>query len=382
MLLIKNMLYLKALWQKLNRTQQKIFKIIGLFSLILFTFYWVKFLIIQHFIQQFLKKPPIIAISKAQIHSKQSYYHTIGQLKAKRSTTLSVQSPGIVEHILVKPGQFVKKHQPILQLNAQVESANLSIQEAEYKLAKHLFSQQSLLYQKNNISKSQFLEAKTRLKKAQAQFHEAQARLQQKTLYAPFSGIVGIPEVERGDYVNPGQQTLISLQQSQTLYLDFYLPEQYYSAVHINDSVYFRHNQQDTKLFEAKIIAIQPASQRMAHTIWIRARIDNRHDYWIPGLAVHVNIRTHFQPKAVFIPNQCLLGSPEGPIVFVVKQKINPTTHHQGWWVEQRQVKIGLSSKNQTQIISGLTGKEYLVSSGTQKVRDQSFVHVKTTGHA
>ena len=108
------MLNLKLHWQKFNNAQQKILKIIVIICLVLFCFYWGKNLLTQYFIHQFLKKPPVIGITPAKIRPLQHYYHTTGQLKAIRLTTLSVQSPGVSQKSWVKPGQLGKKNQMIL----------------------------------------------------------------------------------------------------------------------------------------------------------------------------------------------------------------------------------------------------------------------------
>lgn len=371
------MLNLKLHWQKFNNAQQKILKIIGIICLVLFCFYWGKNLLTQYFIHQFLKKPPVIGITPAKIRPLHHYYHTTGQLKAIRLTTLSVQSPGVIQKIWVKPGQLVKKNQMILELKTEVEKAHLNSQKADYSLQKQLFKQQEELYKKSIISKTQFLEAETRLKKALALYQEAKAQVRQKYIRAPFSGIVGIPEIQVGDYLNPGQKPVLSLQQSQKLYLDFYVPEQYYSSIHIRDAVFFSTEQNIGKLYNATVVGIEPASQHMAHTIWVRALVDNHQKMWIPGLSVHLKLQILAKSKSIFVPNQCIQGSVHGPIVYTAHQKMNPQTHHLDWWIEQKNVGIGLTQKKNTEITYGLNGQEFLVSSGTQKVHDQSFAILK-----
>ena len=98
------------------------------------------------------------------------------------------------------------------------------------------------------------------LKITELKRQEAKAQLNQKYIQAPFSGILGIPEVQLGEYITPGQQHIVSLQQIENLYLDFYIPEKYYKNIRVGENISFKTNQEKNYTHQAQIVAIQPAS--------------------------------------------------------------------------------------------------------------------------
>jgi membrane fusion protein (multidrug efflux system) len=364
-------------WQRLSKIDQKIIKVLAIFCLILLSFYYGKNLITKHFIGEFLKKPPVVALSQTKTSAWVENYHTIGQIKALQSINLSSQAPGLVKRIYFKPGQKVKRHTLLVQLDSKVEKAQYSLQLADYRLQTKLFKQQEKLWQTKTIAESQFLQAKANLDKATASMHAAKAHLKEKQIRAPFTGIVGISEIYPGQYISPGQQHIASLQQTNKLYLDFYLPEKYVHHIKIGELIHFKTEQQSHFSKTAKIYAIEPSSQQMAHTIWVRAIINNHKNQFTPGFLAHVEIPVKVENKALTIPTSALLGSPKGAMVYVASQKINPDTKKLSWYIQQRLVKLGPAKNNQTLILSGLTPKEWIVTSGTQKVQASSWASVK-----
>lgn len=374
MIIIENF---SQLWQKISKFNQKIIKILFVFSFTFLSFYYGKNLIMKHFIGNFLKKPPIVAISLTKTTRWTDNYHTIGQIKALKSINLSAQAPGLIKKIYFKPGQKVRRHTLLVQLDSKVEKAQFNLQLADYQLQKKLFNQQEKLWHTKTIAESQFLQAQANLVKARAAMQAAKAHLKEKQIRAPFSGIVGISEVYPGQYINPGQQHIASLQKVNQLYLDFYLPEKYVHHIKKGTFIHFKTQEQAQFTKTAKIYAIEPSSQQMAHTIWIRALINNSKHKFIPGLLAHIEIPIKAYKDALTIPTSALLCSPKGAMVYVATQKTNPETKQLSWFIQQRLVKLGPAKNNQTLIVSGLNPQEWIVTSGTQKVQASSWANVK-----
>ena len=321
-----------------------------------------------------------MSLTKAKAGEWTKNYHTVGQLKAIKTVNVSSQSAGVIKKLYIKPDTEVKTGDLILELEHHVESAHVKLQKADFALQQELFHQQESLYQKKMISYSQYLQAKNNLKRTEALLKEAKAQLNQKYIQAPFSGVLGIPEVQLGEYITPGQQHIVSLQQMKTLYLDFYIPEKYYKSVQVGENISFKTNQEKNYTHQAQIVAIQPTSEKLAHTIWVRAKIKNQKHEFIPGLFVHLQLPIQRIQSAVFVPNNCILGSTDGPIVFTAEAKQNPATKKINWWITQRKIKIDLSKKQNTLVLLGLKAHEYVVQGGTQKVRDQSWAVTANKG--
>jgi membrane fusion protein (multidrug efflux system) len=367
----------KQFWQQLSHLNKKTIKICLLIFVVLLSYYIGKNLLIKYFIQQFLKTPPTIGVSQVKQKKWQENYHTIGQLKAYQAINLSAQSPGVITKIHMHAGQKVQPKELLIQLENQADKAQLKVQIAELKLQQRLFQQQEQLWQKKVISESQYLQAKANLKKAKALAQSQRAHLHDKQIRAPFAGILGIPEVYVGQYINPGQQGVASLQRIDKLFLDFTIPEKYFPIVKKGESIRFTTDIDKHHMHQAYIVAIEPNSSKQAHTIWIRAEVNNSDNRYIPGLFAHVNLSISQSNSSISIPTSAILGSPQGAMVYVANKKNNPDTKAIDWWIEKRLIQIGSTKRAQTLVLNGLRDQEWIVTSGTQKVHNASFAKTK-----
>ena len=339
--------------------------------IVLIFIYTIKTLVMKHFIGQFQKQMPWVTIT----HPKQQHwvekYHTVGQLSALQTINISPKEAGIVEHIFFKPGQKVKKDDVLIGMENANEIAQFDMQKAEYQLQKKLYAQYTTLYKEHNISKTQYWQTKASFKKAMAAMEDAKARLEHKQIHAAFSGIMGIPEIHIGQYISPGQQHIATLQKLSALHLDFRVPERFFNHLMIGRSIQF--TTQDNQIHHARITAIEPASESNAHTIWVRAHVDNHDHTFLPGAFVNVSVPVSDEEKNITVPQTAILTTSRGPTLFQATQK-NPS---EPWELHQVQVKVGQSKNLQTIILSPLDPKSWIVDSGTQKVKDLSFAQVK-----
>jgi membrane fusion protein (multidrug efflux system) len=367
----------KQIWQQLSNINKKTIIICLGFFVMLVNFYVAKNLLTKFFIQKFLKTPPTIDLTEVKQKTWQEHYHTMGQLKAYKVINLSAQSSGIVTKMKIHAGRQVQPHELLVQLENQADKAQMKVQLAELKLQQRLFQQQEQLWQKKSISESQFLQAKANLDKARALVQSQRAHLRDKQIRAPFAGILGIPEIHIGQFINPGQQHIASLQQVDKLFLDFTIPEKYFPKVRTGQLIQFKTDIDKNSQHQANIIAIEPNSSQQAHTIWIRAKVENSQFRFIPGLFAHVHLTFQTSENTISIPTSAILGSTEGAMVYVANKKYNPDTKTAAWWIEKRLINIGGAQHNQTLVLNGLHQHEWIVTSGTQKVHDASWAKTK-----
>lgn len=150
-------------------------------------------------------KPPIqVSATEAQSINWQSRLPAIGTLTARQGVELTAEIAGTVERVLAESGQLVEVGQPLLIMNNLVEQASLETAEAQVELARLDFDRQKSLLQRQSISQAQFDQASSALRQARARAAELRAILQKKTITAPFSGRLGIIQVDPGDYLSPG----------------------------------------------------------------------------------------------------------------------------------------------------------------------------------
>lgn len=119
-----------------------------------------------------------------------------------RQAHLSTQIPGIVDSILVQPGQQVRRGDVLFRLKRDVELASLELELARAEYAERRFQRSRRLLESNLMSESERDELETELALARRQVNLVRARLRQMETRAPFEGLVTHRHVEEGEYVD------------------------------------------------------------------------------------------------------------------------------------------------------------------------------------
>ena len=130
-----------------------------------------------------------------------------------------------MQTIYFTPGAIVKKDDILVQLNADTDIDLLHSLEANEALAKITYNRDKAQYAARAISKQVLDTDIANLKSLEAQVKQQTDLIAKKTIRAPFSGRLGINQINPGQYLNPGN-TIVNLQTTDPIYADFYLPQQ------------------------------------------------------------------------------------------------------------------------------------------------------------
>lgn len=339
------------------------------FSFLLFVFYISKQAFIHFFIQKFTQQKPYVHAIHPQKTQFTKFYHTIGELKAVKIVDLSPGVAGQVQSIHFKANEQVKKGQLLIQLEDAFESAQKKLQWTEYQLQKKLHSQYTVLYEHQNLSKTQFLESKARLEKAHAAYDQALAQWRHKKILAPFSGIMGIPNIYQGLYISPGQKDLVRIVQLHPLWIDFDIPEKFYTKLQVGKKIELVGH------LQAKIIAIEPLSQQMAHTIHVRARLDHDTSHFVPGQFIKIKVPVSPTQTVISLPTKAMLASPSGIQVFTAVYDAKQKSYR----VAAKNIDVLQNFKTNTLISKGLSPDDWVIDAGTQKITDGQAIHLRRT---
>lgn len=339
------------------------------FSLLLLIFHLSKQSFIHFFIRKFTQQKPYVHAIHPQITQFTKFYHTIGELRALRIVDLSPAVAGHVQSIHFKANDSVKKGQRLIQLEDEFESAQKKLQWTEYQLQKKLHTQYTSLYEHHNLSKTQFLESKARLEKAHAAYDEALAQWRHKKILAPFSGIMGIPNIYQGLYISPGQKDLVRIVQIHPLWIDFDIPEKFYAQLQVGGKIELEGH------LHAKIIAIEPLSQQMAHTIHVRARLEHNTGHFVPGQLLKIKVPVSPTQTLISLPTKAMLASPSGMQVFTAVYDAKQKSYR----VATKNIDVLQNFKTHTLISKGLSSNDWVIDAGTQKITDGQAIHLRRT---
>ncbi len=151
---------------------------------------------------------------------------------------------------------------------------------------------------------------------SESQVNKLQAILDQKQLKAPFAGTAGIPKIDLGQYLSPGT-VVVTLQDLETMRVDFTVPEQQLSSLKIGQTVKLGLGGDDMP-FAGNIVGINPKIDPASRLVSVRAEVDNSQNKLSPGQFVQVRVELPEEKNVLALPQTALTSSLYGDYIFVV----------------------------------------------------------------
>lgn len=357
---------------------------LGVVMLLVFALAGYKAFSIYRQIQQFsAPKPPVsVAVVNAVALPWQSRLPAIGTLKAVQGVDLSLEIAGTVKALLFESGQKVRVGQPLLQLDSDVERALLGTAEADLGLAQVEHGRGSRLVGDQAISRGDFDKLAAQLKKASATVAQLKASLAKKQILAPFSGTIGIRQVDVGDYLASGT-VIATLQDLSSLYVDFHVPEQALPKLSVGQRVQVSVSAYPGQSFDATISAINPRVDESTRNVLIRATQPNPDGRLLPGMFVDLQVILPSAPSQIVVPESAITYSLYGNSIYVVVARQteagkpeSDTQDEPQLTVERRFVKTGEHREGKVVILEGLKAGDQVVSGGQLKLDNGAHVAI------
>ncbi|MDP3705228.1 MAG: efflux RND transporter periplasmic adaptor subunit [Legionellaceae bacterium] len=241
----------------------------------LIAFNIIKGIVVTYLFEHYV--PPAVTVSSVVAKSKnwKPYISAVGNFVSINGVDVNSQSGGKVTAIHFNSGQFVEQDSPLVDIDDTVDQATLKFNFADLALRKTNYQRQIDLLKRNAAAASTVDEAKAKLLEAEANVEKTQAIINQKHIITPFAGVLGIRQINLGQYIQPGETGIVSLQSMDPIFLQFYLPEQLLERLAINQTIRFSIEQNPNLIFEGKVTAINSKVDSNTHTVEIQATLPN-----------------------------------------------------------------------------------------------------------
>ena len=329
---------------------------------------------------------PAVAVSSyvAKTQRWSDDAEAVGTFVAINGTDVTTEAGGVVRSLEFEAGQPVQAGDVLLRLNTANEEATLRSLEAAAKLAAVQRDRWQQLARDQLVSKDEAQTRATNAATAQAQAEAQRALIAQKTIRAPFSGVLGIRKVNLGQFVNPGDP-IVSLQALNPIYLDFTLPEQHMGKVMEGTPVRATVDAIPGQVFEGRITAIEPLVDSNTRNFTAQATFQNPNTALRPGSFAHVSFDLGGERDVVVIPQTAVSFNPYGNAVFVISKtkRAEGEKDMQGkpltgdkLIVKQRFIKTGATRGDLIAVTDGLKAGEQVVTSGLLKLRNDAEVTI------
>jgi membrane fusion protein (multidrug efflux system) len=287
----------------------------------------------------------------------------VASVEPTQGVLLEAEVAGLVESIHFVNGQQVEAGDVLLQLDAEVEQAELKAAQAVARLAEVELERARRLRASGNVPQSELDRATADAAKTKANIENIEARIARKIIKAPFTGKVGIRRVNMGQYLGQGA-AIVALQANKQVYVNFTLPQQALREIDCGLSLKLSCDAFPEAIFEGEVTAISPELDPATRSIKVQGTLDNPDGLLRTGLFVRVEIMLAQKDRVTVVPATAILYAPYGNSIYKVE------TTDEGSFAKQSFVRTGIRRGDFVSIEKGVELGESIVSAGAFKLRN------------
>ncbi len=290
-----------------------------------------------------------------------------GTVRPYEEIDLAAKSPGTVKWVGPREGDRIQKGEKLLELNMELVETRVTEARARYDQAAKDYDRMKKLSEEGIISKGQFDAAKTALDTSKAGLDAVEVSLNEGSLTAPISGILDRLNVDRGEYINPGQ-TIMTIVNINKIKVELPVPEK--------DILYFKKGQSvgielenttgEKREFSGVIDFVSMTAESATRTYVVKVVVNNPDQILRPGMIVRANLVRRDLQGAIVVPFFTIIDREDGKAVFVIKDGV----------ARVRPIEYGLFQQGIVEIRSGLQLGEQLVIVGQRTLVDGEQVDV------
>ena len=303
---------------------------------------------------------------------------SVASLHAVQGIDLSSEVAGIVSDIHFKQGDAIVPNTPLLQLRLNDDNAKLTSLNATVELAKVTYQRAQAQFNVHAISQQNVDVEKANLLVAQANVAQQQALIAKKTVRAPFAGVIGIRQVDVGQYLKEGA-AIATLQALDPIYVDFYVPQQSLSVVKLGQQVSIHIDTFPEQKFSGTISVINPKVDLDTRNVLIRAIMKNPEHRLLPGMYATVSISTGAALRYITLPRSAITFNPFGSTVYMVHKAEATADGKEKFIAKQTFVTTGETRGDQIAVLNGVKEGDAVVTSGQLKLHNGSPVKINNS---
>jgi membrane fusion protein (multidrug efflux system) len=326
--------------------------------------------------------PETVATAPSKEGDWESSLSAVGTVTASKGVTVSNDAAGVVAAIRFDSGAVVKQGDVLVELDSNVERAQVAALEARRDLSRANAGRSRALAATDAIPKAQLDTDEAQVKASQSDLVALQAQIARKVVRAPFSGKLGIRAVNLGQYLAPGT-AITSLEATDAIYVDFSLPQQHLGDVAVGSKVRVTLEGDGGASFDGVVKAVDPALDPATRALRVRAAVPSEQEHLRPGMFVNVSVVLPGKQRFVSVPSPAIVHASYGDSVFVVEEKkdaagaaIKDPSGKPLRVARQQFVRTGTRRGDFVAILDGVKENQEIVVAGAFKLRNGAGVVV------
>ena len=307
---------------------------------------------------------PVVDVIITRAQSVSNIIEVNGSIVANQYVVLRPEVAGRITYLNVHEGQKVVKGALIARINDEDLEAQLNKSKVLLELAVQTEERLRKLLAINGVNQSDYDAALNQVNSIKADIKYYAALIDKTMIRAPFSGVLGLRNVSVGAYVS-NTDLIASLQQLDSLKVDFTLPDEYSSVIHMGDTISILTDGISQAKQKAVIIATEPQVNTQTRNLKVRALLGKGANNI--GAFVKVFVDAGTNANAIMVPTGAIIPDDKSNKVIIVRGGKSVYTD----------VKTGVRQSNNVEITKGVSVGDSIAVSGILFTRNNGAVKVR-----
>ncbi|WP_293354675.1 efflux RND transporter periplasmic adaptor subunit [Phenylobacterium sp.] len=322
--------------------------------------------------------PTLVSMATVQPRVFEDTIEVLGVAKGRQSVTLTAATTQLVDRVRFKDGQRVARGAVLVELKDTEQNAGTAQAEARLVEARRAYDRYKTLGEQGWTSKAQVEQYEAAWRSAQADVAAAKARQGDRTIRAPFAGVVGLSDVAPGALVNPGAP-IVTLDDVSVMRVDFQVPERYLGQLREGQTLLATADAYPGETIAGRIAQLDTRVDERTRAITARAEFPNGSGKLKPGMLVRVGV-SRGQRTNPSAPESAISVQGDGAFVFLLHTRPAGAGQPGGTMVEQRPIVTGLRQKGFVEITDGVKLGDRIVADGLNKIQPGQPVRIAGPG--
>lgn len=304
---------------------------------------------------------PTVVVAQARMHTFTDGLQALGTAQARESIVLTPKVADTIRLLRFDSGDRVRRGQVLVEMSNVEQAADLAEARAANEAAQEELRRYQELYERGFASQARLDTVRAAADAAAARVNAGGSRIADRTITAPFSGVVGLRTASPGQYVRPGDQ-IGTLDDISEIKLDFDVPETRVATVAAGVEIVARAGAYPDRIFLGHIANVDSRVDPTTRTVRVRAMLPNSDETLRPGMLMTVEVRSNPR-EALAIPEIAILDQADGAYVYRVAARDG------GQAAELVRIQTGQRSGGMAEVLAGLEIGDAVVTEGVQSMR-------------
>lgn len=303
----------------------------------------------------------LVVAAEAVQHTFTDGIQALGTAQARESIVLTPKVADTIRAIRFDSGQRVRIGQVLVEMSSVEQAADLAEARAASDAAQEELRRYQELYDRGFASQARLDTVRAAADAAQARVNAGGSRIADRTIRAPFAGVVGLRTASPGQFMRPGDQ-IGTLDDISEIKLDFDVSEAQIARLQPGVQIFAQTAAFPERTFQGVISQVDSRVDPATRTVRVRAMLPNTDEIIRPGMLMTVRVLANPR-EALAIPEIAILDRADSSLVYRV------VSNDAGQVVEQVAVRTGQRSGGMAEVLDGLNAGDLVVTEGLQAVR-------------